>query len=139
MNTELPRKLFDETEEIIGLADGVFDLLHWGHIMHLNACKMFCDTLIVCIAEDNYAKKKGKNRPIIQEDKRLYSVKSLCCVDVAILCDGSVNIINQIKPDIYFRNEDYIRDSKLDPEIYVQRMPVYGSTTAIIKDLQGKE
>lgn len=139
METELPKHLFDETAEVIGLVDGVFDLLHWGHIRHLNACKMFCDILIVAVAEDKYARTKGRDRPIIDEANRLYSISSLRAVDVAILCDGSVDIVNQINPDIYFKNEDYHLDPRLDSRIYIQQMPVYHSTTAIIKSLQGKE
>lgn len=135
MDTELPRHLFDETLDVIGLCDGVFDLMHWGHIRHLRACKMFCDILIVAVADDNYAKTKGSDRPFVRQQERVYSLSSLSCVDVVVLCDGSTNIINQIKPDIYFKTDGYIRDVRLDEDIFVQRMPMYVEvSTTILAD-----
>ena len=122
----------------IGLCDGVFDLMHVGHIRHLNECKKHCDFLIVAVADDTYAQTKGEDRPYINQEERLYSIKSLECVDLAILCDGSVNIVNQFMPDVYFKNWDYKLDAGLDKRINVMRMDVYGSTTALVKRIKEK-
>jgi cytidyltransferase-like protein len=50
-------------KKIIGLAHGVFDVLHSGHLLHFKECKKHCDVLIVSITDDKFVK-KGPNRPI---------------------------------------------------------------------------
>ena len=120
------------------MCDGVFDLMHVGHIRHLNACKTHCDFLIVAIADDKYAGRKGEARPYIGQEDRLLSIKSLKCVDLAILCDGGVGIVNQINPDVYFKNWDYALDPGLNKDIKVIRMDVYGSTTKLVEMIKKK-
>jgi len=123
---------------IIGMCDGVFDLMHVGHIKHLNACKKHCDFLIVAVADDAYASRKGETRPYIKQEDRLLSIKSLKCVDLAILCDGGVGIVNQINPDIYFKNWDYKVDTGLNKNIRLMRMDVCGSTTELVEMIKKK-
>ena len=121
----------------VGLCDGSFDLLHPGHVKHLRNCAKLCDKLVVAVADDESVRaRKGKDRPIHGEDNRLLMINELKCVNLAFLCDGSVGVVNEIKPDFYFRNDDYVVDRGLDPKILLVRMPVYGSTTEIIKKIR---
>ena len=80
--------------DVVGLCDGVFDLLHYGHVLHLQNCKKLCDVLIVYVANDIFARRKGKDRPIVGERARLAMVYSLRCVDHALINDGSVESVN---------------------------------------------
>ncbi len=124
---------------IIGMCDGVFDLMHVGHIKLLNKCKQHCDFLIVAVADDNFAKGKGEDRPYIKQEARLLSIKSLRAVDLAILCDGTINIVNQINPDIYFKKWDYTPDPGLDNSIKFMRIEGIESTTGLVEMIKRKD
>jgi rfaE bifunctional protein nucleotidyltransferase chain/domain len=92
----------------IGLCHGVFDVLHYGHIMHFEAAKKRCDFLFVSITEDKFIK-KGLNRPIHDHFERVYFLKKLNMIDCAFIAkgDSGINSIDLIKPDIYFKGNDY--------------------------------
>lgn len=150
MITEFHKKSAEFIKEmregkVIGMCDGVFDLMHWGHILHLDGCSVLCDFLVVAVADDKFVKKfKGETRPVIGEGNRLYSVQRLKSVDLAFICDGSVDIVNLIMPDIYFKSYGYVRDPNLKDEVNVKILPLYGiedkalSTTDLIKNVQGR-
>lgn len=115
------------------MCDGVFDLMHIGHIKLLNECKKHCDFLIVAVADDKFARSKGEDRPYVGQEARLLSIKSLRAVDLAILCDGGVGIINQINPDIYFKKWDYTPDPGLNKNIKFMRIEGIESTTGLVE------
>ena len=98
----------------IGLCHGVFDVLHYGHLMHFESAKKKCDYLFVSITEDQFIK-KGPNRPIHNHHERSYFLNILEMVDLAFIAKGEsgVNSINLIKPDIYFKGNDF-KDNSLD-------------------------
>lgn len=120
----------------LGLVDGAFDLLHPGHVRHLQNCARLCVNLVVLVACDEFVARKGNSRPIIGQDERLAMVSALSCVKYAQVCDGTVAMVNLIKPDVYFKNEDYKLDEDLDGDILLVRMPVYGSTTNLVKRIK---
>ena len=60
----------------IGLCHGVFDILHYGHIVHFEEAKKNCDILIVSITSDKYVK-KGEGRPYFNENVRAKTLASL--------------------------------------------------------------
>ena len=68
----------------IGLAHGVFDLLHFGHVKHLQAAKNNCDILIVSITSAKFVK-KGPDRPYYNDQERLNFLSSLEFVDYVYL------------------------------------------------------
>ena len=70
----------------IGLTSGVFDLVHYGHLVYLERCKAHCDTLIVGVDCDAMVKvAKGPTRPLIPELERLQMIQALEQVDAAFL------------------------------------------------------
>lgn len=93
---------------------GVFDLLHPGHIRHLEAAKREGDVLLVTITKDAHVV-KGPGRPVFNERLRAESVAALECVDYVALSDSptAVDCIKSIKPNVYVKGKDYA-DEKED-------------------------
>ena len=98
----------------IGLCHGVFDLLHIGHIKHFDEAKKNCDILIVSITQDKFVT-KGPGRPAFNDQQRMEALASLEFVDYVVLSNhsSSIEVINKIKPNIYFKGPDY-KNTKLD-------------------------
>lgn len=107
-------KFLKKNKKTIGLCHGVFDLLHYGHLKHFEAAKKHCDYLFVSITSSEFIK-KGPNRPIHDNDQRLFFLKNLKVIDYAFVAKGEsgVNSINLIKPNFYFKGNDY-KDHSLD-------------------------
>lgn len=120
---------FDDTsisgEKILGFSDlpsirakhkgrtvvhchGVFDLLHYGHVLHLQSAKSFGDLLVVTITADEHVN-KGPGRPYFTAKKRAYMLAALGFVDyVAVNNQAKATAaIGQLKPDFYVKGADY--------------------------------
>src|SRR3989338_4779281 len=85
----------------VGLCHGGFDLLHPGHIRHLESASKFCECLFVSITSDRYVQsRKGEGRPIFSDKLRAYSVASLQCVNYVIISDFElgVEVKERLKP-----------------------------------------
>jgi len=93
---------------------GVFDLLHPGHIRHLQEAKKQGDKLVVSITPDQFVN-KGPGRPAFNEKLRLEQLASLVCVDFVVLNNSpdAVSVIKAVKPSIYVKGEEY-RDHGAD-------------------------
>ena len=87
---------------------GVFDLLHPGHIRHLEAAKREGDVLFVTITKDVHVA-KGPGRPVFNERLRAESVAALECVDFVALSNSptAVECIKELKPHVYVKGKDY--------------------------------
>lgn len=94
------------------LAHGAFDLLHMGHVRHLEQAHELGDVLIVTLTGDAFVN-KGPGRPVFTEMLRGEMVAALGYVErVAVNNSGSAeNIIKMIKPDIYVKGSDYADQS----------------------------
>ena len=92
----------------IGLCHGVFDLLHPGHLRHLAKAKEKVDFLVVSITADQFVN-KGPGRPAFNQDLRAESLGNIISVDYVLICPfpTAVESINAIKPDFYFKGNDY--------------------------------
>ena len=95
-------------KKTIGLAHGVFDVLHSGHLLHFEECKKHCDKLIVSITEDKYVN-KGPGRPFFSSLERLRLLKSISFVDQVLINKDytPIKLIRKLKPDYYFKGKDY--------------------------------
>lgn len=87
---------------------GVFDLLHPGHIIHLQQARALGDILLVSITAAEYVQ-KGPGRPYFSDDLRMRSIASLSCVDYVILSRTAtaLEILDCIQPDLYVKGSDY--------------------------------
>jgi rfaE bifunctional protein nucleotidyltransferase chain/domain len=92
----------------IVLCHGVFDLFHVGHVKHFKEAKKFGDILIVSVTTDKYVN-KGPGRPFFNTNQRMELLSEIKIIDFVISSDSvnSVNLINKIKPDFYFKGPDY--------------------------------
>lgn len=104
----------------IVLAHGVFDLLHPGHIRHLEAAKAQGDILVVTVTPDNYVN-KGPGRPVFNQRLRAESLAALQCVDYVAVNQWptAVETIRLLRPDVYVKGHEYAkREADLTGKIY---------------------
>jgi rfaE bifunctional protein kinase chain/domain/rfaE bifunctional protein nucleotidyltransferase chain/domain len=87
---------------------GVFDLLHVGHIKHLQNAKTMGDILVVSITADRYVN-KGPGRPYFTEYLRAEALAALSCVDLVIINDNptAVPVLKTLKPNLYVKGVEY--------------------------------
>ncbi|MGQ0665460.1 MAG: PfkB family carbohydrate kinase [Nitrospiraceae bacterium] len=87
---------------------GTFDLLHTGHIRHLQRAKREGDVLFVTLTGDAFVN-KGPGRPVFREDLRAETLAALACVDfVAINYDvAATEAIMRLRPHIYVKGSEY--------------------------------
>jgi len=96
------------------LANGVFDIIHVGHIRYLEGARECGDVLIVAINSDNSARRlKGAGRPVVPEDERAEIVAALEVVDYVVLFDEDrpERIIEALQPDVQAKGRDYTVES----------------------------
>ena len=90
--------------------NGVFDILHAGHVNYLRAAKQLGDVLVVGVNSDESARRlKGRNRPINGEGDRMALVEALDSVDHVVLFDEDdpSNVIRALRPAIHVKGGDY--------------------------------
>ena len=92
----------------IVLANGCFDQLHYGHLIHLEAAKAMGAFLVVSITKDEKVN-KGPGRPVYPEEHRAALVGALKCVDEVIIVDGLLTALTLICPDILVKGIDYAK------------------------------
>lgn len=92
----------------IVLAHGVFDLLHPGHVRHLEEAKAMGEVLVVSVTRDADVC-KGPGRPVFNQDQRAEMLAALQCVDAVVVnpYPTAAEIIAKLKPDIYVKGRDY--------------------------------
>jgi rfaE bifunctional protein nucleotidyltransferase chain/domain len=90
--------------------NGVFDILHRGHVEYLCSAKELGDFLIVGINSDKSVKKiKGDKKPIVSQEDRAFILSNLICVDAVCIFDEETpaNLISYVIPDILVKGGDY--------------------------------
>ena len=94
----------------IAFTNGVFDILHPGHVFSLSQAAKEADYLIVGVNSDDSVKRlKGKNRPINNQETRTLILASLLMVDAVVIFeeDTPLELINAIQPDVLVKGGDY--------------------------------
>jgi rfaE bifunctional protein nucleotidyltransferase chain/domain len=104
-------KLLNFLEKKIVFTNGVFDILHTGHVDYLSKARDLGDFLIVGLNSDSSVKRlnKGPERPINNEQARAVVLGALECVDAIVLFeeDTPYNLIKEIQPDVLAKGSDY--------------------------------
>lgn len=104
------RPVLKKEGKTIALCHGVFDLVHPGHIIHLEQAKEMADMLVVSITAAKYVR-KGPGRPYFDDEMRMRFLSALECVDYVMLSEGYTveDIIENVEPDIYVKGEEYAK------------------------------
>jgi len=117
----------------IAFANGVFDILHVGHVRYLTEAREMGDVLIVAVNDDDSVRRlKGNDRPLMSVEERMEILAALLCVDYLVkFSEPTVsNLLLALKPHIQAKGTDYTEDTV--PEREVVRS--YGGKVAIAGD-----
>lgn len=107
--TGLSRRLRRQGKTIV-FTNGVFDILHRGHVEYLAKAKSFGDVLIVGVNSDASVRRlKGKNRPVQKQADRAVILLALESVDYVVIFgeDTPEKLIRQVRPDVLVKGADY--------------------------------
>jgi D-beta-D-heptose 7-phosphate kinase/D-beta-D-heptose 1-phosphate adenosyltransferase len=128
--------------------NGVFDLLHPGHVELLEAARREGAALIVGVNSDASARRleKGTGRPVTPQAARVRVLAALAAVDCVVLFDQDtpLRLIEALEPDILVKGADYPRDAIVGADFVearggrVVRVPIVSgfSTTSIVERLR---
>jgi D-beta-D-heptose 7-phosphate kinase/D-beta-D-heptose 1-phosphate adenosyltransferase len=127
--------------------NGVFDLLHPGHVRYLKEARRLGDALIVGINSDRSVRaNKGPRRPLNPDHERAEVLLSLSCVDAAVLFDEDTPhlLIETIQPDVLVKGSDWaaaeivgrnVVEARGGQVVRIDLAPGY-STTELIRRVQ---
>jgi rfaE bifunctional protein nucleotidyltransferase chain/domain len=104
----------------VALANGLFDLLHVGHLRYLEGAKAQADVLVVAINADTSARAlKGEGRPIVPQAERAELIAGFACVDwVTIFSDRTVEpLLRALRPDVHCKGTDYTAETVPEREV----------------------
>jgi len=142
----LVKRLRSEGKTLV-FTNGVFDLLHPGHVRYLQHARSLGDALIVGINSDRSVRSnKGPERPITAEAERVEVLEALKCVDATVVFDQDTphDLIAALQPDVLVKGADWAEDAIVGRDIVearggrVVRAPIAAgySTTSIIAKIK---
>jgi D-beta-D-heptose 7-phosphate kinase/D-beta-D-heptose 1-phosphate adenosyltransferase len=157
----VPRPVLDEQElarfvgearvagKRIAFTNGVFDILHPGHVRYLRAARRHGDLLIVGLNSDaSVRRNKGPERPINPEHERAEVLAALACVDAVSIFDDDTpaDIIRRVQPDVLVKGSDWPADQIVGRDtvearggrVILEPLEQGYSTTALIDRAKGK-
>lgn len=107
------------------LCHGCFDLVHPGHVRHLEHAARLGDRLVVTLTGDGLLQ-KGTGRPLIPQELRCENLAALHCVDwVAVNPDATAAaLLERLRPDVYVKGREYEKNA--DPRFAAERAVVEG-------------
>jgi rfaE bifunctional protein nucleotidyltransferase chain/domain len=131
----------------IVFTNGVFDLLHPGHVRYLQDARALGDVLIVGLnADESVRRNKGPQRPITPQNERAELLAALSSVDAVVVFpeDTPADIIRRVQPDILVKGADWPADQIVGRETVEARggrvvlLPVSQghSTTSIVERIR---
>ena len=131
----------------IVFTNGVFDLLHIGHLRYLEEARRLGDALLVGVNSDRSVRLlKGSGRPITAEGERAEVLAALTCVDGVVIFDEETprDLIQAIQPDVLVKGSDWAEDAIVGRDIVearggrVVRVAIQPghSTTRIVEKIQ---
>jgi rfaE bifunctional protein nucleotidyltransferase chain/domain len=130
-------------------SNGVFDLLHLGHVRYLKEARALGDLLVVGLNSDASVRRlKGPGRPLVPQSERAELLAALACVDYVVIYDTDTaeHLVAALQPEVYVKGGDYARPavesgapSPLPPKPLPEATVVnaYGGRVVLVPYLQG--
>jgi D-beta-D-heptose 7-phosphate kinase/D-beta-D-heptose 1-phosphate adenosyltransferase len=146
---EFARALRLEGKTLV-FTNGVFDLLHPGHVKYLQQARQLGDALVVAVNSDRSARalEKGPERPVNNANERAEVLAALACVDAAVVFDEDTphEIVEALEPDVLVKGADWAPGTIVGANTVearggrVVRVPVIEgySTTDLIEKVRAK-
>ncbi|MCP3982632.1 MAG: adenylyltransferase/cytidyltransferase family protein [bacterium] len=133
--------------ETVALANGLFDILHVGHLRYLQGAAAEADRLVVAVNADASARKlKGPSRPVVTQAERAELLAGFSCVDfVTVFSELSVEpLLRELRPDVHCKGTDYTAENvperavadELGIRVAIVGDPKDHATTEMIQRLQ---
>lgn len=132
------------------LANGIFDVLHAGHVRYLEGAKREGDLLVVAVNSDASARRlKGPGRPVLDEQARAQLVAALAAVDyVTIFSEPTVEpLLEALRPAVHAKGTDYTADTvpeheaarRVGARVAIVGDPKQHSTTGLIAQVRRRD
>jgi len=121
----------------IVFTNGVFDLLHVGHVRYLQEARSLGDALVVGVNSDASVKRlKGPTRPVQNENDRAEILAALGAVDFTVIFteDTPARLIEKVRPDILVKGGDW----KIDQIVGASFVQSYGGKVMSLQFVDGK-
>jgi D-glycero-beta-D-manno-heptose 1-phosphate adenylyltransferase len=137
------------TGKTVAFTNGVFDILHRGHIFSLSQAAAEADFLVVGLNSDASTKRlKGDSRPVNDEQSRALVLAALLMVDMVVIFeeDTPLNLITTLQPDVLVKGGDYTLEQIVGAKevmaaggkVIINPIVEGFSTTGIIGKMKGK-
>ena len=150
MSRSAAKKWRDSVGGSVVFTNGVFDLLHPGHVDVLTAARAEGDALVVGVNSDDSTRRlKGPARPIRSEVDRAFVVAALECVDCVVIFneDTPLELITALRPNVVAKGGDYDESTIVGAKevkswggrVVVVPLTPGHSTTSIIEKLSGQD
>jgi rfaE bifunctional protein nucleotidyltransferase chain/domain len=110
----------------VALCHGCFDILHPGHIRHLEAARDLADILVATVTADRYVN-KGPDRPVFSEAERAETLAGLRSVDAVAInpSESAVPVIRTVKPDLFVKGSEYeTRPAEVNPLFFDEQRAI---------------
>ena len=104
------RETLAKDHQTLILTNGIFDLLHTGHVEYLERARMLGDALFVGVNGDGSARQlKGDGRPFVLAVDRARMISALACVTAAVIFDDltAIALVRALHPEVYVKGGDY--------------------------------
>ena len=122
---------------LLVFTNGVFDLLHFGHVSYLQKAKQHGDALLIGVNSDRSTRRlKGRDRPLVTVADRMGTLAALACVDYVTHFDEDTpaELIRRIRPDVLAKGADY----KVADIVGAKQVKAAGGKIARIRLLPGR-
>ena len=132
----LRQHLRASTKRVV-FTNGVFDILHAGHVTYLQAARALGDVLVVGLNSDASVRRlKGPSRPVNTQEDRATVLAALRCVDHVIVFDDDtpIKVISGLLPDVLVKGGDYTRETVVGADLVEQ----HGGRVELIPLLEGR-
>lgn len=114
------RNVLKKQNKKVVFTNGVFDILHAGHVDYLCKAKNFGDILILGLNSDDSVRRiKGEKRPIVPQKERAFVLSNLRCIDYITIFeeDTPYEVIKKLVPDVLIKGGDWAKENIVGKDI----------------------